>query len=286
MFGLALRSYQRKIQRITEESEPDATLWQSILECLETEGPLARSRLVERYSGKETVVVNAVLSDLVGSGLVYRSGRGEGASFALVPDADLSKLAAESSAQALEGFVWLTIFRQPSMTRAELALRFPDAAAREGALQALVADGRVRMTRTADGEVLEAGPCFVPVGATLGWEAAVFDHFQAVTASIIEKLRRSGPGSDASDEIGGTTVHFGIHLGHPHSEEVRGTLADTRRRLDALLRKVTEHNRAQPIAEEERTKVTFYFGQNVIEPARDGNEVSGANAQDELESMK
>jgi hypothetical protein len=109
------------------------------------------------------------------------------------------------------------------------------------------------------------------VGAAKGWEAAVFDHFQAVTAAIAAKLRISGNRSAQSDVIGGTTVHFGIHGAHPHRDEVLGTLASLRATLEDLRVKVSAHNRNNPIPEDQRTRVTVYFGQYVVEPGSNGD---------------
>src|SRR5690349_4695749 len=65
MFGLALRSYQRKIQRITESaSEPNRTLWQSLLDTLR-DGSKTRFALVERFGRDGEREVGAVLNDLV-----------------------------------------------------------------------------------------------------------------------------------------------------------------------------------------------------------------------------
>ena len=50
MFGLVLRSYQKKMQRLAQSSSMrDRTLWQAILELIETEQP-TRSRIFEHQT--------------------------------------------------------------------------------------------------------------------------------------------------------------------------------------------------------------------------------------------
>ena len=81
MFGLAMRSYQKKMRRLTESGTmPERSLWEAVLDFVGHESP-TRSRVLERFSydGERDVV--AVLNDLVRSGLVYTTGAGEGTVF-------------------------------------------------------------------------------------------------------------------------------------------------------------------------------------------------------------
>src|SRR5262245_25124374 len=49
MFGMALRSYQKKMRRLAESpSARDKTLWQAVLELIESEQP-TRARVLERF---------------------------------------------------------------------------------------------------------------------------------------------------------------------------------------------------------------------------------------------
>lgn len=77
MFGMALRAYQKKTQRLVESaSTPNRTLWQAVLELIE-EGETTRSRIEARFKKDGQPEVAAVLMDLVRSGLVYCTGSGE-----------------------------------------------------------------------------------------------------------------------------------------------------------------------------------------------------------------
>ena len=52
MFGLALRSYQKKVQRLTESATVrDRTLWEAVLDFLPEQGGVTRERLLERFRG-------------------------------------------------------------------------------------------------------------------------------------------------------------------------------------------------------------------------------------------
>ena len=105
----------------------------------------------------------------------------------------------------------------------------------------------------------------VPVGARQGWEAAVFDHYRALAKAVAAKVQ-AGPRSELADKIGGATLSFDLHPEHPHREEVEGLLARVRGDVGALWEKVAAHNRAHPYEGDDRTKVTFYFGQNLERP--------------------
>jgi hypothetical protein len=65
--------------------------------------------------------------------------------------------------------------------------------------------------------------------------------------------------------VGGTTITFEVAPGHPHEREVYGLLGKVRRDVNELWARVAEHNKSHPLDERERTKVTFYFGQNAEE---------------------
>ena len=62
MFGLALRTYQRKVQRLEESASASGrTLWEAVLEFLADEGPARRDRVLERFRHDDELAVSAVL---------------------------------------------------------------------------------------------------------------------------------------------------------------------------------------------------------------------------------
>jgi hypothetical protein len=117
-----------------------------------------------------------------------------------------------------------------------------------------------RLTRANDG-TLVARDLVIPVGATEGWEAAVLDHFRAVTASIASKAAASRPSTEG-DEVGGATLTFSLYPGHPQEKAVRSLLANVRAQVNAIWRDVAAHATQRPASDDD-LKVTFYFGQMV-----------------------
>ena len=78
MFGLALRSYQQKVQRLQESTtERGTTLWEAILGFIQEHPTTSRTQILARFSEHDGATVRGVLNDLVGSSLVYRTGSAE-----------------------------------------------------------------------------------------------------------------------------------------------------------------------------------------------------------------
>jgi len=263
-------------------------LWEAILDFVGDEGPVQRADILERFRNDGEVAVIAVLTDLASSGLVYSSGRGEGAIYGITSDADRKALSNEDAVDVLSLLLWGTVFRTPGMTVADLlaTTRASDAQTR-AAIDRLLSDGRVTREGEGDEAKLRSASFVISVGDPQGWEAAVFDHFQALCNGVATKLRERAVGNGSSDVVGGTTVHFGIHPGHPHEAEVLGTLRRVRGELAALLKKVSTHNREYGVVAETATRVTFYFGQSVMPPSEpdlaealdaDGSNMSGSRA--------
>jgi hypothetical protein len=265
MFGMALRSYQKKVQRLTESvSEKNRTLWQALLEFLR-DGSKTRSRITERFYFDGEREVGAVLNDLLSSGLVYCTGRGEGAVYGLTSEADLHTVAAGQDVRSIANVVWLEIFLKQAATEQALAERLNvDSALVSQVLEVLVRERRIRYK---EGQ-FEASNVVIPVGTTEGWEAAVIDHFRAVTTAIAAKAT-----TDLStDQVGGTTLGFSVYPGHPHEAAVKGLLRSVREQVHALWNQVAEYNQQHRVPEDAE-KVTFYAGQmvTVAEPeAADG----------------
>src|SRR5690242_17537894 len=75
MFGLALRSYQRKIQRLTESNtDRGHSLWEAVLTHLEERKIATRNEVLARFHRDDDQLVRSVLHDLTESGLVFASG--------------------------------------------------------------------------------------------------------------------------------------------------------------------------------------------------------------------
>ena len=94
----------------------------------------------------------------------------------------------------------------------------------------------------------------------------MLDHFQAGAKAIAHKLRLIGA-VDAKDQdlIGGATLTFDIKNGHPMEAEIKGLLKRVRDDANELWNRLKDHNEQHPIADDERRRVVFYFGQDIEE---------------------
>jgi hypothetical protein len=268
MFGLALRTYQRKVQRLAESAtQRSTTLWEAVLEHVRQQQSVTRGRLLQRFASDDPEQVAAVLSDLVASGLLYASGRGAHAMYRALSAEERREVAESDELDAIAGLLWLTIYRRSGSTAADLAAELGiDAAQAERGLAQLLADGRVEKSAVSGQERYSAQTFLVPIGAERGWEAAVCDHFTAMASAIAGKLAR-GPARSAQDDVvGGATYGFDLHDGHPHRAQVLALLREERARIGALWDEVRQYNAAHPVDESVKERVTFYFGQQVVEP--------------------
>lgn len=264
MFGLALRTYQRKVQRLTEtESTRQRTLWEAVVAFV-AEGPVTRPRLRERfrYDGEDDV--GAVLNDLVESGMLSTSGRGDSTVYALTTPDERNLVEGRQHLEALTHLVWQRVFADGPASTDELAAALGVSAEDVAtALGWLSREGRVGST--ADGRH-RALSFVLGVGNTQGWEASVFDHFSAMARAIAHKLRLQR--TDADETIGGSTFTFNIYPGHPSHHRVLSLLARTRREVAALWQDTNDFNQQNSSPADGKVKVRFYFGQDVQQEAQ------------------
>ena len=260
MFGMALRAYQKKTQRLTESgSARDRTLWQAVLELIE-EGEITRGRIEARFKKDGQLEVAAVLKDLVRSGLVYCTGGGEHAVYGVTRQDVRERVQQRAGLDSLASIVWLKVFRGEAESRGQLAALLPvDPAELHGAVVELIASGRLSER---DGK-LTSSNVMIPFGTAEGGEAAVLDHFRAVAVAIAAKVRAGLSGAQPDERIGGSTFTFTVHKEHPLAGEVYARLAQTRASTQALWDRVAAYNQANPPDESRAERVIFYTGQYV-----------------------
>jgi hypothetical protein len=71
MFGMALRTYQHRVQQLSESGTfRGKSLWEAVLEWVSDHGPATRAEVLRRFGHDDTAKVRAVLSDLVGGQLL------------------------------------------------------------------------------------------------------------------------------------------------------------------------------------------------------------------------
>jgi hypothetical protein len=266
MFGLALSTYHDKVRRMSEsESYRGRSLWEATFSFIQERETLLQTDVLTRFRNDDAASVRAVLNDLVESGLVFRSGRGDSTALRAAKPEEVS-LATEQNDDGVASFVWLVVHRQGPATVTEIQGMVPvDGARLERLLTRLVGEGRVRVVEQAQEPRYAVADCVIAVGDAAGWEASVFDHYQAMVTALCAKLRRGARKSGADETVGGSTYGFTVWPGHPHHDEVLGILARLRGELSRLRHKVHDYNANNPGPPEPRLGVIAYLGQTVIE---------------------
>jgi hypothetical protein len=266
MFGLALRTYHARLRRLSEsKTYQGRSLWEAVLEYVQGKGTLTRAEVLRRFQHDEEIVVRGVLKDLVDSGMLFRAGREQSTTYRAANLEDLAQNRQEQTLEGLATLVWVGVHRHGPVTHAELAreLAMSDEEL-AAALAWLVQAGRIELLRGEGETRYRAQSCVIPVGAPVGWEAAVYDHFQALVTALVTKLQSGRLHSQLDDAIGGTTYAFDVWPSHPHRDEVLGFLRDVRAKGVALRQKVEGYNAQVGSPREEPERVIFYAGQTVL----------------------
>jgi hypothetical protein len=269
MFGLALSTYHDKVRRMSEsQSYRGHSLWEAVSSYIGERETLLQADVLTRFRNDDDASVRAVLNDLVDSGLVFRSGKGDGTTLRAARPEEVS-LAGEQSDDGVASLVWLIVHRQGPVTAAEIRATVPiDAPRLERILARLVDESRVRIRERAEETRYAVADCVIAMGDAAGWEAAVFDHYQAMVTALSAKLRLGVQRSGADETVGGSTYGFTVWPGHPHHDEVLGILSRLRRDLSPLRQKVHDYNTNNPGPAEGRIGVIAYVGQTLIEAER------------------
>jgi predicted transcriptional regulator len=266
MFGLALSTYHDKVRRMSEsQSYRGRSLWEAVSSYIHERETLLQADVLTRFRNDDEASVRAVLNDLVDSGLVFRSGKGDGTTLRAARPEEVS-LAGEQTDDGVASLVWLIVHRQGPATATEIQTMVPvDSARLERILARLVDEGRVRIRERAPETRYAVADCVIAPGDAAGWEAAVFDHYQAMVTALCAKLRRGVQKSGVDETVGGSTYGFTVWPGHPHHDEVLGILSRLRSELSRLRQKVHDYNTNVSGPAEERIGVIAYVGQTLIE---------------------
>ena len=263
MFGMALRSYHAKLRRLeVSASDPvQRSIWESIYDYIDANGPVAQADVMMRFRHDPEDVVRGVLFDMVENGLVYQSGAQEQRVYRCVPDSELRQRTDDHQSASLYWAVWMVVYRNGPLTREDLATQIKqDDSSVSAALDTLLEEGHIE--RDAGGAYMSRD-IFVPLGEPAGWEAALFDHYSAMTTAMVTKLRETRLKTLPSDEVGGSTYTFDVWAGHPLRDEVRSQLRRIRGELSELNARVREHNAAVE-APDDLEEVIVYCGQTVV----------------------
>jgi hypothetical protein len=267
MFGMALRSYRRRVRQLSESStERGRTLWEAVLAFLAQGRLVTRDEVLKRFHRDEEALVKGVLNDLCETGLVFRTGVAKGAAYRAATAEELTEL--RGRPDGLLELVWMLVYRDGPIGEEDLQKRTSlDQPALGACLSQLVAAGRIE--RSDDGRY-DAGSLVLPLGSSAGSEAALFDHYQAMVRTLCARLQATNDASQAS-RSGGSTYSFTVWPGHPCEDEVHGLLREYRERHSELRERIEAHNREHALPEQYE-RVTAYGGVCVLDEDRDDPE--------------
>jgi hypothetical protein len=161
--------------------------------------------------------------------------------------------------------VWIAVQRAGEASVEELthALSLEPAKV-EQALADLCARGLVEAGQTASGTRYESHGCVLAYDDPHGWEAAVFDHFQAMVIALCTKLRLRQTHAAKNDTVGGSTFGFEVWPEHPEYDNVLGLLGRLRAEGSELRRRVAAYNEAHSAPAGQERRVVAYVGQTVV----------------------
>ena len=267
MFGLALRSYRRRIQRVSASTtDRDRSLWEAMLDYLGKAGVVTRAEVLRRFDRDDEELVKSVLHDACESGLVFRIGGGKDVAYRAATSQELAQLGQRSD--GLDELVWLLIYREGPLTEHDLFGLLPNAREElRQCLDRLVAEERVR--RGASERYIARSVVMSPT-VSEGWEAGMLDHFQSVVKTLCSRLRAITE-DEPSPHIGGSTYSLRVWAGHPLEDEVRGALAAFRRKHTDLRQRVQEYNEAHALPDS-YDEVVIYGGQCIVQKERRDHE--------------
>jgi len=126
MFGMALRTYHRKLARLSaSRTVIGKSLWEAVLGYIQQHGPLLRSEVMRRFMSDDEPTLRAVLLDLSESGLVRRDGNDD--AMILVAAEQLPAGGGATLApRVLEGMVLVALRRNGPLNLAGLAELVPE----------------------------------------------------------------------------------------------------------------------------------------------------------------
>jgi hypothetical protein len=276
MFGMALRTYHSRVAQLSESrTDQGRSLWEAVYDHIQRQGPVLRSAVLARFGRDDSAVVRAVLRDLCDSGFVYRSGRGDGSSYR-ARELDAASALRGNDQALLCRMLLVAIHRNGPIAAAGLCelLRIDDGEGLRAALALLCAQGMAHEQPgpAADAALYSCERCVIPFGDDQGWEAAVFDHYQAMVSALVTKLRGAQRSAALGDRVGGSTFVFDLFEGHPLQAEVLGYLATTRALGLSLRARLDAHaaQHAAPLGAR-ALRVIAYVGQTVVESDEEEN---------------
>lgn len=118
MFGMALRTYQRRTHRLSQSvTDRGRSLWEAVLDFIQQEGPVTRDEVLTRFRHDDGASVRGVLRDLTEAGVAFSSGSGSHAVYRLATNEELTKIQRNSDGLGVEALAWSLVFREGPVSR-------------------------------------------------------------------------------------------------------------------------------------------------------------------------
>lgn len=146
MFGMALRAYLRKIQRLRESSTyRGRSLWEAVFGFVCERSMVTRQEVLERFYRDESALVRGVLHDLAESGIVFSSGSGSETIYRAVSEDELRYMRRARADNGADELLWAVIYREGPITRDQMLTRGGVRSEElDASLQRLLDSGRIQ----------------------------------------------------------------------------------------------------------------------------------------------
>src|SRR5690242_10115789 len=113
MFGMALRTYQRRTQRLARSAtDRGRSLWEAMFEYIQQREFVTRAEILRRFERDDAATVRGVLRDFVESGAVLSTGSGNATAYRATTPEEALRLQGRQSQLSLEALVWSVVFRE------------------------------------------------------------------------------------------------------------------------------------------------------------------------------
>lgn len=271
MFGMTLRSYQRKVARLGESRTfRGQSLWEAIYDFLINAQLVSRGEIMRRFHNDDQEIVRGILHDLSASGLVFTIGSGSNSSYRAATERELRQIQKVEDQDNIENMLWALIYREGPITVQKIhELSKTPYEKLEKVLSKLKSSGSIEVKDTGSTQAYVSSGLVLEIDDKSGWEAAVFDHFQAMVTAISKKLLMRDSES-SEDSVGGSTYTFVIWSGHPMEQEVENQLREYRIRMSGLRKRVNQYNEQHGV-HKVINKVVSYSGQYSMIVENNGN---------------
>jgi hypothetical protein len=253
------------VQWLNESStDRGRTLWQAILDYLSGGEVRSRAQVLRRFARDDGALVRGVLHDLTESGLVFCSGSGANAVYRATTRAEQLQMQPAQGETGIEELIWAFVYREgPVGPQALLEFAASNPARLQRALEHLVQLGRIQSEGEGAMRIYRATALEVLLGDAAGWEAAVFDHYQAVVKTVCQRLSPEAKVDVAAGQVGGSTFTFDVWEDHPLAGEAYACLARFREAHAALYERIEQYN-AEHGRVPHHDQIIVYGGQCVM----------------------